>query len=128
MRKLALGILAGACLATAALTALSDPGAAYGQLPTTPDGGTTSDLIGLTMSVGQTQQQVVLVDARQRALCVYHVDTASGKIELKSVRNFHWDAQLLDYNGTSPLPQEIRSLLEQKHRSQTEQQLGVQSP
>ncbi len=41
-------------------------------------------------------------------MCVYHID-ASGVITLKSARNIHWDLQMEQYNGTSPLPRDIRS-------------------
>jgi hypothetical protein len=47
-------------------------------------------------------------------LGVYHIDLASGEIVLKSVRSIHWDLQLGVFNGTSPLPREVQSLLDQK--------------
>jgi len=48
---------------------------------------------------------------------VYRVESATGKIELKSVRRIHWDLQMTNLNTEKPLPQEIRSLLEQRlHR------------
>ena len=58
--------------------------------------------------------QVTLIDAKARTMCVYHVGLADGKITLRSVRNIHWDLEMLEFNGTKPLPQEIRALLEQK--------------
>jgi hypothetical protein len=39
------------------------------------------------------------------------VDAKSGEIVLKSVRNNHWDLQMIEFNATSPLPREIRSQL-----------------
>ena len=36
---------------------------------------------------------------------------AYDAVTLKSIRNFHWDMQLLEYNGAPPHPQEIRSML-----------------
>ena len=57
---------------------------------------------------------LTVVDPRQRVLCVYHIDLATGKIALKSVRNIQWDLQINDLNNENPLPQEIRSLLDQR--------------
>jgi len=45
---------------------------------------------------------------------VYRVDSVSGKITLCSVRNIHWDLQMIYLNNENPLPQEIRALLEQR--------------
>ena len=45
---------------------------------------------------------------------VYHIDLATGEVSLKSVRNIHWDLQMIEFNGTRPLPREVRSMLEQR--------------
>ena len=56
-----------------------------------------------------------MIDVKNRTMSVYHIDRSSGsKIELKSVRNFHWDLLMEEFNGVSPLPREIRALIEQK--------------
>ncbi|MCA9211217.1 MAG: hypothetical protein KDA55_22815 [Planctomycetales bacterium] len=68
-------------------------------------------LIALSSDVSQAYQQVTIVDPVARAMSVYHVDRASGEIALKSVRNIHWDLQMEEFNGVSPAPREIRSLL-----------------
>ena len=47
-------------------------------------------------------------------MAVYHIDTVSGEIVLKSVRNIHYDLKMMEFNGTSPLPGEIRAILEQR--------------
>jgi hypothetical protein len=44
-------------------------------------------------------------------MAVYHIDTNSGKIVLKSVRNIHYDLKMIEFNGTDPLPGEIQSML-----------------
>ena len=46
-------------------------------------------------------------------MAVYHVDRATGKITLKSVRNVRWDLLLDEFNGTNPAPREIRALVGQ---------------
>lgn len=67
----------------------------------------------LTMALDR-RQQIAVVDAKAKCLCVYHIDADSGQICLKSVRNIRWDIELQEFNGTSPLPREIRSLVEQR--------------
>ena len=55
-------------------------------------------------------QQLVVVDARSQALAVYHVEPTLGKIQLRSVRNVRMDLAVEDFNGTEPLPREMRLL------------------
>lgn len=72
------------------------------------------ELITLASPAGENRQMLTIVDPRTRAICVYHVETATGVITLKSVRNIHWDLQMLDYNGANPLPAELRAMFGQK--------------
>ncbi|HZZ73016.1 MAG TPA: hypothetical protein VFE24_12250 [Pirellulales bacterium] len=69
-------------------------------------------LLAFTSAVGEKTQMLTVVDPRQQVVSVYHVDTHSGEITLKSVRNIHWDLQMSEFNGVSPLPREIRALAE----------------
>jgi hypothetical protein len=55
-----------------------------------------------------------LIDPATRTMAVYHIDTSSGEIALKSVRNVNFDLQMMEFNGKSPLPNEIRAILEQR--------------
>ena len=57
---------------------------------------------------------VTVIDPRQRSMSVYHVELSTGEITLKSVRNIQWDLQMMDFNGTNPLPKEIRAVLDSK--------------
>jgi hypothetical protein len=68
-------------------------------------------LITLTAESNQAQQLTV-IDPTTRAMAVYHVDKATGRVSLKSVRQFHWDLQLEEFNGASPLPREIQTMLQ----------------
>lgn len=78
-------------------------------------GLTPSDqLIALTTDGATGVQQVTLVDPKARTMSVYHVEKATGKITLMSVRNVHWDLLMDEFNGESPSPREIRSLLQRK--------------
>jgi hypothetical protein len=63
---------------------------------------------------GDHRQQLAVIDPETRSLAVYHIDTSSGEISLKSVRNIHYDLRMSEFNGTSPLPREVRSMVELK--------------
>jgi hypothetical protein len=52
---------------------------------------------------------VTVIDPKQRVMAVYHVDRGSGMITPKSVRNFTWDLQMIEFNSGNPLPQDIRN-------------------
>ena len=76
-------------------------------------GATSSGgLIALTGAAGDHRQQLMVVDPELRTIGVYHVDATSGEIVLKSVRNIHWDLQMMEFNGTNPTPREIQTQLQ----------------
>lgn len=54
----------------------------------------------------------VVYDPQQQVLGVYHVDRASGEIELKSVRRIEWDLQMMRHNAKKPFPEAIRQELQ----------------
>jgi hypothetical protein len=58
-------------------------------------------------------QVVTVLDPRQRVLAIYHVDRTSGQILPRSVRNITWDLQMIEFNSGKPLPQDVRSGLQQ---------------
>lgn len=120
MRGAVLALLVGAGLVFAVGLASWERPAAYGQrtgsAPAAPPGAAArtaqaGDLMVLASDAADGRQQVVLIDAKSRAMGVYHIDRASGQVALRSVRNVHWDLQIDDFNGGSPSPQEIKSLL-----------------
>ncbi|HEY5311021.1 MAG TPA: hypothetical protein VIK18_00835 [Pirellulales bacterium] len=78
-----------------------------------PGVGSAGELITLAAPLGEHRQQLTLIDPRTHVMGIYHVDNITGEIALKSVRNFHWDLQMSEFNAASPLPREIRSMLEQ---------------
>ncbi len=113
MKRLVLGCLLVSGLVVAAV-AVGDQrgevlGLRAGPPPTAASGG---DLIVVPTAMAEKGQMLTIVDPRQRVLSVYHID-ATGKIALRSVRNIQWDMQMPYYNNEPPLPQEIRSGLEQ---------------
>ncbi len=72
----------------------------------------SSDLIThVTTQEGQPPM-ITVIDPRQRVMGIYLVDRGTGKIMLKSVRNFTWDLQMTNYDCDDPQPQDIRSGLQ----------------
>lgn len=111
MRVAVLGILIGVGLAVVSLAASPggngppDPGA----VPCEEAGG----VIAFCHVVEGKYQQLTVIDPKRMAMSVYHIDLATGAIELKCVRTIHWDLQMTCYNGKGLLPQEIHSFQEQ---------------
>jgi len=112
MKAAVIGALAGTTLAVAALGGLSPLGRAFAQRPSAEVAGDASELIVLSSPAGDSRQQVTVIDPRSRVMSVYHISGATGEIALKSVRDFHWDLRMTELNGVSPLPHEVRSLVE----------------
>ncbi len=114
MRIAVVGASVLASLVFASLVAALLPRVGFAQrsasLPATSTGG----LIALATSVDEQRQQVTVIDPATRVLGVYHIDLSTGVVTLKSVRNIHWDLQMMEFNGTRPLPDEVRSILEQQ--------------
>ena len=91
-------------------TAFAQNAADYPNL----QGKANEKLIAFSVQDGEGNQQVTLIDPEARTMSVYHIATATGEITLKSVRRFHWDLQMEEFNGTSPSPRDIRSLIERR--------------
>jgi len=113
MRVAVLGVIF-ASLVVVAISSQVGRSTVYAQRPSGSPGLTADQLIALTSDVDQTHQQVTIIDSNSRVMSVYHIDRKSGEITLKSVRNVNWDLQMEEFNGVSPSPREIRSLLEQR--------------
>ena len=111
MRRMAIGVIMVAGVVMLARGALSIPEPVFANHGTSPlaDQG----LIALTSSLEDGREQLTVVDPKLRAVAVYHINPANGALTLRSVRNIHWDLQMSQFNGVSPLPQQIRSMLEQ---------------
>jgi hypothetical protein len=105
-----IGLLAVAVWSAPAATAPVGPAVPGSASGAAGAGG----LIALACSAGDHRQQLTVVDPNMKVVGVYHIDTATGDIVLKSVRNIHWDLQMVEFNGGSPSPKEIRTLLEQR--------------
>lgn len=109
------GWLSGVLLGVGA-TAMLGVGFADAQAPrqATQDRAVSADLLALSHDGGDGRQQITLVDPKQRVMAVYHVERATGTLQLKSVRNVQWDMTIEDYNSGMPAPRDIRALKEQQ--------------
>jgi hypothetical protein len=110
MRRTGLGALIGAALVLLAGLIVVSRNQAAAQ----PGGGPeqAGELITFTAPAPDNRQQLMVIDPRTRAMAVYHIDSATGVVSLKSVRNIQWDLMMSEFNGVSPLPREIRSMVE----------------
>ena len=114
MRRAGFGLVLGFGLLVAAVV-LGGPQSGPGR-PSAVDRGLPADsLVVLSFDLGDGRQQVTMVDPRQRAIAVYHVDKASGGIALKSVRSVQWDLLMEDFNSAgAPTPGDVRAITQQQ--------------
>ena len=113
MKKAVMGLLIGVGLVIVATGAVPERGdlmVQRGALTQSVAAG--GDLIAVSAVVGEKYQQLTVIDPKAKVISVYHVELATGNVRLCCVRNIHWDLQMKHYNGESPLPREIQSLLE----------------
>jgi hypothetical protein len=111
MRNLIVGACMVAGLGMAAVVCLSARDQLWAGPPSVATTG--NELVTWSAPAGENRQLLTIIDPRLRTVCVYHVETATGLITLKSVRNIHFDLQMVEFNGQDPTPKQIRSLLEQ---------------
>ena len=113
MKTAVLVVLLGAGLVIVAVGATPDRGEPFPRR-FTPCGSSKpdSELIALSTMLGDKCQQLTVIDPKLKVMSVYHIELATGNIELRCVRNIHWDLQLEYYNGKGLLPSEIQSMLE----------------
>jgi hypothetical protein len=117
MRFTSVGMLVCALVIALGLNAWAQPGQPVGQVAGPGISAATgydeqSGLIALAAPAGENRQQITVIDPREQVMSVYHIDLATGAIDLKSVRKIEWDLRMVQFNGTSPLPQEIRTKIE----------------
>jgi hypothetical protein len=112
MRQTGLGALLGAALVLLAGLMLTSRNQAAAQ---GNGNGQSGDLIAFSSPATEQRQQLIVIDPHTRAMAVYHVDLASGALSLKSVRNVQFDLMMSEFNGVSPSPHDIQSMLQQNH-------------
>ena len=111
MRIVVLGVLLATCLI--GIIAGSDAWRSHlhAQQPAIRPQG---ELIALNSDVEEGRQQIVVIDPKSRVMSVYHIEHTTGVISLKSARNIHADLLMDEFNTESPLPKEIRAILDQR--------------
>jgi hypothetical protein len=111
MRRSLLGALLGAGLVIAATVGRGSLEPAFGGPGDMASRAPLEDTGLFTQVTAESGQPLIVtvVDPRQRAMAIYHVDRASGEIALRSVRNLTWDLQMVEFNSGNPLPQDVRS-------------------
>ncbi len=102
-------MIAGLVIAATAGRTSSQPASAP---PVDSNRSQTSELIAHVTPADGQSQMVTVIDPRERVMAIYHVDRTTGQITPKSVRNFTWDLQMIEFNSGNPLPQDIRSGLQ----------------
>ena len=111
MRRMVLGVLLVACLIGIVIGGDAWRTHLHAQPPATQPEG---ELIALNSDVEEGRQQIVVIDPKSRVMSVYHIEHATGVISLKSVRNIRADLLMDEFNTDSPLPKEIRAILDQR--------------
>lgn len=81
-------------------------------LDTTTSNTNNSPLL-MSASDLETGKQITIIDVKSKAISVYLIERSTGKIQLLSTRNAHWDFQLDEYNSGNPTPREIKTLISQ---------------
>ena len=109
-KELALGICAGVALAAAVVLLFDKSETAFGQSPGIPSGISQQAGVVAVPAAGGGHF-VVVVDTAQQVMGSYLVNAESGHITLRSVRNYHWDLQMEEFNGAEPRPSEVREML-----------------
>jgi hypothetical protein len=115
MKRLVLGSFLVLVMVMAAVAVGDQRGEAFAQRAVpAPAAVNGTELIVVPTSLGEKNQMLTIVDPRQRVVGVYHIESATGKITLKSVRNIQWDLQIDCFNSEGLTPDEIRSAKQQK--------------
>jgi len=115
MRSVVLGLVVVAGLLVSVVGICSERNRVFAQHAAVhrPDRGKSdAQLISFSVLAPEGRQQITMIDTVNRVMSVYHVEMATGEISLRSVRRFHWDLQMDEFNGASPSPRDIRAMTE----------------
>ncbi len=109
MRRSLFGALLGASLVIAVAAGRGSSEPAYTPPMDSPARSFGNELMTHVSATEGQPLTVTVIDPKQRVMAVYHVDRVSGEITPKSVRNFSWDLQMIEFNSGNPLPQDVRN-------------------
>lgn len=73
------------------------------------------EVAGLWISdtpVDDARRLLVVVDAATRHAAVYHLDNATGALQLKSSRDLSWDLLVDEFNAQEPRPAALKRLIQ----------------
>jgi hypothetical protein len=62
--------------------------------------------------VDDARRLLVVVDAATRHAAVYHLDNATGSLQLKSSRDLSWDLLVDEFNALEPRPAALKRLIQ----------------
>jgi len=71
----------------------------------------TEALIVSTVPIDSGRQMLLVINTETNILAVYHIETGSGEISLRSTRALGYDLQLEDFNAKDPKPAAIKKML-----------------
>ena len=83
-----------------------------GQACQTTEAAGSDSLWVSTTPLDASRQLLLVVDPLQQVLAVYHVDTATGIVTLRSTRALAYDLQLEDFNAAEPKPGALKKMLQ----------------
>jgi len=81
-----------------------------------------------TTPLDASRQLLLVVDPLQRVLAVYHVDTATGIVTLRSTRTLAYDLQLEDFNAADPKPGALKKMMQVAGETPTNQATIIPAP
>lgn len=113
MRETLIGILGGVLVSACVLSA----SAQHRDLPETHLRGSGSRgerVIALDGLNADGHKMIVVIDDDRETMGSYLINAQTGQITLRCVRNFRWDLQMDEFNGSEPSPQKIQALLRSK--------------
>jgi len=106
-RHLPAGGWLAACVAVAAAVAARDLAAERAVRPAAAE----SALWLADAPVDDGRRLLIVVDTATRHAALYHVETATGALTLRSSRDLTWDLMVDEFNAQEPKPAALRRLL-----------------
>ena len=102
-----------AAIAIVVCSAATATSQAPGQrVPAAPGAAGTAGLWVSESPLDDGRRLLIVVDPATRHAAVYHVDSASGALTLKSARDISGDLALDEFNAQEPRPAAIRKMLQ----------------